>query len=300
MTYMADDLSISITKLQRFCTQDGPSIRTTVFFKGCPLRCKWCHNPETQSVENQLYYNAALCVGCGKCAAVCPVGAHTSAGFERDRCVGCGKCAAVCPAGALEAVSTRMRVSEIMREVLKDRAFYADGGGLTLSGGEPFMQGAGASALLEAAKKEGIHTAVETCGYFDGALLETAVPKVDLFLWDFKDGAPSRHRQYTGVSNRKIVDNLRRADRLGARIRLRCIIVAGVNDDRKNLDAIVSVCGALENLEGAELLPYHAYGGAKRVLLGGEDDGRSAWVPSQESLDGAARYLADRGVRVVR
>lgn len=301
---MAFDARVPVTKIQRFSTHDGPGIRTTVFLKGCPLHCAWCHNPETQSFRPQIFYTERFCIHCGACVSVCPGGAHTlSEGghdYQAAACQGCLQCAAVCPSGACESCSEEMSVSQIMAAVRRDRAFFGVQGGLTLSGGEPMAHPEAALELLQAARAEGIGTALETCGYFPEVLIDRLAPLVDLFLWDFKDSDPERHRRNTGVSNEPILSNLRRLDRLGARIRLRCIIVRGINADQAHYDAIAALAHSLKGCEGVDLLAYHPYGGSKSVQLGREDDGRTDWIPTPDDMAKAADCLARSGISVGR
>lgn len=299
---MAFDARVPVTKIQRFSTHDGPGIRTTVFLKGCPLHCAWCHNPETQTLKRQIFYTERFCIHCGACASVCPGGVHqlTQQGhvFNAVACQGCLECVTVCPGGACESCSEDMTVSQIMASVRRDRAFYGAQGGLTLSGGEPMVHSEAALELLNAARAEGIGTAIETCGYFSEALIETLAPLVDLFLWDFKDSNPERHRRNTGVSNELILSNLHRLDRAGARIRLRCIIVKGINAEWAHYHAIAALARSLKGCEGVDLLAYHPYGGSKAVQLGRENNGRADWIPTPDDMAQIAAYLADCGISV--
>lgn len=296
------DMLLPVTKIQKFCTQDGPGVRTTVFLKGCPLRCEWCHNPETQSAREETLYSPQLCIGCGKCAEICPQGAHilTAEGHVRsaDQCSGCGKCAQVCPGGACEQAQQMMTPDEIMREVLRDRPFYGRKGGLTLSGGEPMMHPEGCIELISLAKQSGVHTAMETSGFFDGKWLKDVAQLTDLFLWDFKDSDSQRHRKFTGQDNEKIIENLRRVDEFETSIRLRCILVSGVNLNEEHLAAIEETCHSLRHCEGVDLLPYHAYGSSKAVQLGREDNAHPVWIPTDEQMAWAREYLKARGVTV--
>lgn len=266
---------------------DGPGVRTTVFLKGCPLRCAWCHNPETQSGADQLLFFAEKCVYCGACL-VCPNGAHDLSDghkVDREKCAVCGKCVEACPSSALQISGKRMSAAEIVEEIKKDRAFYGERGGVTVSGGEPFAQPEGLKALLAACRAEGINTAVDTCGVFDPRYLEEIVPLTDLFLWDVKDTDPERLKKYTGADCSLILSNLKLADSLGARIRLRCILVNGVNADARHYEQVRRIARTLSNYDGTDVLPYHAYGGSKAVLLGMPDNGDKSLVPSPEQTE---------------
>ena len=292
---------LPVTKIQKFCTHDGPGIRTTVFLKGCPLRCVWCHNPETQSSRTEFFHSPQFCLGCGACAAVCPNGVHCFNPehiIDRSRCTGCMACAEACPSGALEACATLMNTDAILQEVLKDRAFYGERGGLTLSGGEPLLHGRAIPPLLQAAKDAGITTAIETCGVFDAALLEELVPLTDLFLWDVKDTDPIRHQQNTGGSLATVLANLRHADALGARTRLRCILLRGVNLEESHLAALCEVFHSLRRCEGIELLPYHTYGDSKNAQLGRPSAAHPEWIPTEAELAFAREYIDNHAVLI--
>jgi pyruvate formate lyase activating enzyme len=256
-----------ITEIQRFSIHDGPGIRTTVFLKGCPLHCWWCHNPETQHAAPQLAFTAATCIACGDCVAACPRGARSLGdlrAIDRSACVACGACATACPAGALELVGREVTVGEVIAEVERDRPFYQQsGGGLTLSGGEPLLQADFAVGLLEAARAAGLHTCVETCSQVDPAVLDRVLPLVDLFLCDFKETDPERHRTWTGVGNQRILANLRRLHAAGAHLRLRCPIIPGLNDRAEHFAGIAALAGELAGIEGVEIMPFHRLGESK-------------------------------------
>lgn len=298
---MSIDGKLKVTEIQRFCMHDGPGVRTTVFFKGCPLRCAWCHNPETQAFKPELLFYPNKCIGCAACEAVCPSGVHSVGEkhlIDRAKCVACGVCVKACPTTALELCGTEMSIDEILSVAEKDRAFYGGEGGITLSGGEPFAQGKPVIEFLKACKERGFSTAVETCGYTDADLLRAALPYVDLFLWDVKDTDSARHKRYTGVENGKILDNLSIVNEMNAKIRLRCILVAGVNTDPHHYSAIAELASGINRLDGVEWIPYHAYGGTKSVFLGGEDSGRKEWIPEEEELEKAKAALKSRGIPV--
>jgi len=289
---------LPVTKIQRFSTHDGPGIRTTVFLKGCPLRCKWCHNPETQSCHQQIFYTPQSCIGCGACIEACPNRAHFfdqegNHCFDVTLCKGCLACTNVCPAKAVEPVSSLMTESEIIDEVLKDKAFYGDKGGITLSGGEPLLYAEGCLELLRIAKESKISTVVETSGYFDAAYIEQLAKLTDLFLWDFKDGNEQRHMENNGVSNEKILHNLFLTDAQETKILLRCIMVKGINMDDNHFGTIAETVSRLKHCVGVELFPYHAYGGSKNEQLGYEDNGRKEWVPTTDDMHFAKERLRE-------
>ena len=299
---MSIDVKLKVTEIQRFCMHDGPGVRTAVFLKGCPLRCAWCHNPETQKMDSELLLYSQKCVGCMGCLNSCSVGAHSVGEvheIDREKCVTCFACSDGCPTGALEKCGTDMTVEEILKTAEKDRAFYGEFGGLTVSGGEPFAQKESALELLKACRKRGISTAVETCGYADTHILEDSVPFVDLFLWDIKDTDDIRHKKYTGVSNKLILENLKAVNNLGANIRLRCILVKGVNSDEGHYNNIAEIARTIEHLDGVEFIPYHAYGGSKAVFLGLKDNGNREWIPSENDVIYAKEYLASKGICVL-
>ena len=294
------DMTLTVSEIQRFCMHDGPGIRTTVFLKGCPLDCHWCHNPEAKHPDPQLLFYEKKCIGCGACTD-CPQQVHQiSDGHRllRSSCVSCGECAAVCPTKALELCGIRYTVDELVNVLDRDRAFFGETGGVTLSGGEPLLQGDAVVSLHAACKERGLSTAVETCGHVPTDLLRAAVPYVDLFLWDVKDTDPVRHKQYTGVDNTLILHNLSVADDMGAKTRLRCILINGVNTQKEHYRRLGELAGRLHHCEGVELIPYHAYGGTKATFLGHPDNGRADWIPSEEQVRTATHIIRAYDVNV--
>ena len=258
--------------IEKFAVHDGPGIRTVVFLKGCPLRCIWCHNPESQAFEPEVLLDNAKCTRCGSCAAVCPQNCHQITGaehaFVRTGCRHCGRCMDYCPTEALKLAGREMSVSEVLTEVLKDEPFYRNsGGGLTLSGGEPLARFEFTSALLEAAKQAKLHTAIETSGFAPWEHIKALLHLTDLWLWDVK-AAPDRHEELTGVPAGPILENLAKLDGSGAAIVLRCPLVPGVNDDEMALRHIADTANKFSHVQRIDLEPYHPLGEGKGRELG--------------------------------
>lgn len=292
-----------IFEIQRFSIHDGPGIRTTVFFQGCPLSCLWCHNPEGQADHSLLSFQPEKCVSCGHCFENCPQNAHSMEDgqhtLDRTLCLTCGTCAAGCHAQGLEIVGREATVAEVMEELLEDRPFYdISNGGITLSGGEPLCQIDFAAALLQTATDEGLHCAVETCGAVPFAHLERILSSVDLFLYDVKETDAERHMKFTGVSNERILENLKRLHRTGARIRLRLPLIPGYNDLPDHFLAVVDLVRSLPDLEGVEIMPYHRLGASKSARLG-LPTGLDLESPSAATVDGWIKAFTRLGVRVI-
>lgn len=261
--------SALIFDIEKFAVHDGPGIRTVVFMKGCPLHCIWCHNPESQSFEPEILFDAKKCIGCGWCISACPRHCHHFENgihsFDRKNCAGCGKCTERCFAGSLELVGKRMTVPQVLAEVMKDKPFYDNsGGGMTLSGGEPLAHFEFTAALLRDAKANGLHTAIETSGFAPWEKIRALCPFVDLWLWDVK-ASPDTHEKLTGVPSSIILDNLRHLDETGAKIILRCPMIPGINDGQAELLRIAELANTLHGVRQIDLEPYHPLGEGKNL-----------------------------------
>ncbi len=256
--------------VKRFSVSDGPGTRSVVFLKGCPLRCRWCHNPESQDFATEIFFDPSKCIGCGACSAICPECNYQENGihvFDRSKCSRCGKCADSCFAGALEQIGYKKTPEEIMAEVIADKPFYGEHGGLTVSGGEPMAQFAVMKRLMEIARANGISTALDTSGLADWKLFEEILPLVDDFLYDLKAIDAEKHRKLTGVDNKLILQNLFKLDKLGARIHLRCPIVPGSNDSIDDLRLIAETANHCHNVCSINLECYHPLGEEKYLKL---------------------------------
>lgn len=288
-----------VFNLQKFSLHDGPGIRTTVFLQGCPLRCGWCSNPESQNATPQLLWDSAKCLACLHCITACPKAVLTRREgriVPGNGCVGCGACVRECPGKALELPCRRMAVPEVLAACLQDRAFYeGSGGGVTLSGGEPLFQPDFCLSLLEALQGEGLHTALETTGFVPPELFQRAAAFTDLFLFDLKHGEEEAHRRGTGVSNRLILENLAWAAESGKEVLPRIPVIPGFNDRPADAE---SFCRRLRaaGLSRAQLLPFHQFGEKKYEQLGRDYAYAAAQPLRKEGLEDFRQAFLQNGV----
>ncbi len=322
-------LSGLIFDIKKYAIHDGPGIRTTVFFQGCPLACWWCHNPESQSRRPVLLYRASRCVLCGTCVDVCPhdgikifssanarehclvVGRSGSGGSiwereasgfvatDRAKCDVCGECAQACYYGAREVSGKEMTVAEVMAEIERDLPFYdQSGGGITFSGGEPLLQRKFLTTLLRECKAQEIHTVVDTSGYAAWEVVDSIREYVDLFLYDLKLMNDDRHKKYTGVSNQLILSNLVRLAQSGAQIEVRIPLIPGINNGDQNLDQTAIFIAGLPNIIGIELMRYHDIAAAKYESLGMDYPLPDILPPTEEDMRMAVSYFENLGLTV--
>ena len=306
-----------IFNIQRFSIHDGPGIRTTVFFKGCSLRCFWCHNPEGRRSHPEIQYFPERCIGCGECLDRCLHQAHTLKDgihlYLREICTNCGTCTDTCYANALELTGKYLTIDEVMEEILRDRMFYETSqGGVTLSGGEPVLQSKFAKEILRRSKKEDLHTAIETCGNYLWRELESLLPFIDLIMMDIKLIDPARHKSACGKTNERILANARRLALTDKPIIFRTPIVPTVNDTFEDVGAVVKFVQSMvelrvKNNNGKgqwteiqfELLPFHRLAADKYRSLGMEYHARNLEPPSKDRMQELAKIAEIEGMEVL-
>jgi len=289
--------------LQRCSVHDGPGIRTTVFLKGCPLDCAWCHNPEGLDAAPELMLDGGRCLACGACGEACPVvdGGAVPVGMPWDRaaCLGCGSCVDVCPTEARKLVGREHDVRGLIDVVERDRPFFdPSGGGVTFSGGEPLYQADFLKACLRECRQRGLHTAVDTCGLAPGDVVLEVAGIADLVLFDLKHMDPEAHRRYTGADNHAIFENLRRLSASDHEVWVRVPLIAGVNDDDGNLDLLGAILSSLPRRHRVFLLPYHPIAEGKTARLVGSSSFTPFHAPDVDRLSAAGRRLRAIGLDV--
>jgi pyruvate formate lyase activating enzyme len=292
-----------IFDIKKYAIHDGPGIRTTIFFKGCPLSCHWCHNPESLSGTTQRLYREERCIGCMECIKACLNNAITAAEnqlkWEAANCVYCKTCARVCPAEAVEFIGKTMSIEDVMAEITKDTLFYDESsGGVTFSGGEPLMQPSFLMGLLKACGDLDLHRTVDTCGYADTRTLLNVATHVELFLYDLKHMDSEKHYRYTGVPNEMILTNLKCLSRQGARIIIRLPLIPGINDDRENIERTGAFLSSLAGVNQVNILPYHRTAAAKYKSLGLNYGAVDIARPARDHLESIAGQLEKYDLQV--
>lgn len=305
MTEASDTRGV-VFNVQHYSIHDGPGIRTTVFLKGCPLRCLWCQNPESQSARPELFFNVEKCQGCGTCVAACPEQAITlhdgRSWTDRARCTGAGKCAEVCPNEARNLMGRYATVEEVFKDVNSDAIFYRrSGGGVTLSGGDPVAQPRFATALLRMCKEAGLHTTIDTCGHARWDVLQPVLQYTDLVLLDFKHMDADEHRKLTGVSNEQILENARRIHHeMHIPLLARIPVIPGCNDSDENMAAAADfVANELDRSIRVHVLPYHRLGETKYERLEKNGRGFTTEPPSEARMAEVQQIFTARGLTVV-
>lgn len=291
----------TITDIKRFAVHDGDGIRTTIFFKGCPLKCVWCHNPEAISFKPETAYIDRKCIGCHECENICDANLFDSNGkhlFVRDKCIGCGNCRNKCLGESLIFYGREVTVNELLEKILEDKSFYDNsGGGMTVSGGEPLMQADFVSELLRRCKENGVSTAVDTCGFVSKESIDKVLPYTNIFLYDLKHINEQSHIKCTGHSNKTILDNLLYIDKVGVPFEIRIPYVPQFNDDA--IDGIGAFLSATKHLTRIKVLPYHSYAGSKYESLGMQNTLPKVNMPDNDEIDRAVEILNSFGLCAV-
>lgn len=293
-------MTAEIFNIQRFCLHDGDGIRTAVFFKGCPLSCLWCHNPEGQSPARQLMYHSSKCTGCGACLCAARVLENGKIRLDREKCTLCAKCVSACLAGANEICGKSAEVAEIFEEVLKDLPFYGVAGGMTLSGGEPLMQPKAAAQLLSLAKNAGIGTVIETSGAVGRSAFEMTLEYNPQYYYDIKAIDPQKHKKLCGKDNTQILENLEFLFSREADIVLRLPLIPGLNDSEKDLEALSVFLRENEPYyKRAEIMKYHSFGLSKAAALSKEYTAPKDSADASDAEKWLNRLMANGAEKVI-
>lgn len=290
--------------IKRYAIHDGPGIRTTIFVKGCPLRCLWCANPESQILQPEIVWFEDKCIECSKCVSKCPADAIKI--DEKNRrviqwniCTLCGECSKVCPAEALNQIGKHMTVEEVMKEIEKDIIFYTlSGGGVTISGGEPLVQWKFVREIFRKCQEEAIHTALYTCGHSSWEIMKEVLEFVDLVLYDIKVIDAEKHLKYTGVTNRVILENAKRIDSEGIPLMIRIPIIPGYNDSEKSIRHTAEFIVRLKHVKEVGILPYHCYGLQKYKRLGRQYKLENCESPTKDKLQNIREIMESYGLKV--
>lgn len=294
-----------IFDIKKYAINDGPGIRLTIFFKGCPLGCAWCHNPEGISSNIQKMYNATKCIGCKACIDACPNDACTFSEVgiitNRELCNCCGKCADICPTKATEMSGSVATITELMEIVDEERVFFdQSGGGVTISGGEPLLQPAFLIALLDELGRRSVHRTVDTTGFCKSELLLRVAERTDLFLYDLKHMDPLQHKKWTGVDNRIILENLQILANTGTAINIRIPLIKGINDSQQNIEQTATyVAGLSGGKKRVNILPFHNIGASKYTKLGETFDEDGMAEPSEEDISRVTAQFTELGLEVI-
>lgn len=289
-----------VMQVQPFSVNDGDGIRTTIFLAGCPMHCKWCSNPEGMAEENKVGWYFRHCIGCGVCTQVCPSGIGIDMNKERDKCIACGSCVKVCPKRARSCLVSYRDADDLIKEVDRHGMFLrGSGGGVTFSGGEATTQYELLNYLSKRLYDKGYNLAIETCGFFDFEKVEESLKRMDLIFMDIKHMNEEKHRHFTGVSNAKILENVKKLNKVDSRVVIRIPVIGGVNNDEENIRATAKYVH--KNLPKAEMemLPYHTFGVIKYEALGLKKPENSFYRPDEFEMDRLRQILCEEGITVV-
>ncbi|MEW8957098.1 trans-4-hydroxy-L-proline dehydratase activase [Clostridium sp.] len=292
-----------IFNIQKYSIHDGPGIRSTVFFKGCPLKCKWCHNPESQSFKREIMFYKDRCIGCNYCVNACKNEAlylnEENIVFNKDKCIECGECCEACPTNARDFVGKNMTLDEVFNEILKDKIFYDESkGGVTFSGGEPLSQGKELKDIIEKCKERKIHVTLDTSGYASEEILREVCEDVDLILYDLKVIDNEKHKEYIGVDNKIILENLKILVKLNKRIFIRIPLIPGVNSNKSDIEDYIKFLKDTGGIEEIDILPYHNISSEKYNRLDKEYELNHVKVPEEEMLSSIKEAFEIQGFKV--